>query len=202
MAERFRPIKKEGNFMLKGRWPVFVLAGVVLAGAVWGLWFFIFKYKINGAPVQKIQDKSLLAVLCREPGDCFWINRQGVAFNETGQLFGQTVLNILDKTGRNIKIGDTAVKPEILAKLLFLRKNILDETSILLVGVETQDLNLADFDFKTSGGWVLKVSLNDNAYKILETLKQALQEITKSGPTSLLDYIDLRIPNKVYYKFK
>ena len=188
--------------MLKGRWPIFILAGIILIGSVSSLWFFISKYKTNVVPTQKIQDKSLVAVLCQENAGCFWINRQGIAFNETGQLSGQVVLNILDKTGRNIKIGDIALKPEILAKLLFLRKSVLDEAGMLIVGVQTQDLNLADFDFKTSDGWVLKVSLNDNAYKILETLKQALKEITKSGPTSLLDYIDLRIPNKVYYKFK
>ena len=27
-------------------------------------------------------------------------------------------------------------------------------------------------------------------------------EIKKLGPTALLDYLDLRIQNKVYYKFK
>ena len=27
-------------------------------------------------------------------------------------------------------------------------------------------------------------------------------EIKKSGPTALLDYLDLRIQNKVYFKFK
>ena len=74
---------------------------------------------------------------------------------------------------------------------------------VFLKSGDTSDLNLNDFNFTTGDGWVLKLSIKENAYKIIEILRQTLEEIKKTAPpTAGLDYVDLRIQNKVFYKFK
>lgn len=156
---------------------------------------------LNNSANDKTRDKNILAAVCRDSA-CYWLNKLGVAFSQSGKLSGNIVLNIEDKTSRELKIGSELVAPATLAELLFLRNRITEDIGISLVSGETQDSNLADFDFAAAEGWKLRLSTSENAYKTLETLKQTLAEVSKTAPISMLDYVDLRIPNKVYYKFK
>ena len=103
---------------------------------------------------------------------------------------------------KELKVGEKLLDPKILAKINFLKGELENNYSIKLIDTKTEDSNYSDFDFTTSEGWVLRLNLSENIYKTLETLKQSLVEIKKSGPTALLDYLDLRIQNKVYYKFR
>lgn len=148
-----------------------------------------------------IKDKDLAATICRGE-NCFWINRDGVAFGQSGRAGGNIVLTFDDKTGRTLEVDQQLIKPESLAELSFLRKDFSDKLDVAIKEGETTDLNLEDFDFKTNEGWTLKLTLAENAYKTVEILKRTLEEVKKTAPTSALDYMDLRIPNKVFYKFK
>ena len=115
---------------------------------------------------------------------------------------GNIVLTVEDKTDRNLAVGEKLLDAHTLAELKFLKEEILEELGLDLKAGETADSNLSDFDFVTSEGWVLRLTVNDNAHKTIETLKQSLAEITQTAASSALEYMDLRIPNKVYYKFR
>lgn len=218
MSEKIRPIKKEPlgvrvgakvGFSQKRTKILFLAVGgaVVLAP----LFYFSFKYiggndssisaSISGEPSKKAIDKNLVATICRSE-ECFWINKDGFAFGKSGKTGGNLVLSFEDKTGRELKTDTQLIKPETLAELLFLRKRISEDLGVYLKNGETSDLNLNDFNFTTADGWILKLSIKENAYQTIEILKQTLEEIKKTAPLSGLDYVDLRISNKVFYKFK
>lgn len=212
MSEKIRrinrdPINSRVNFS-KRTLTLFFIAGGVLFSAL----FFYFSWKYtNGfgnsttasvsGEAEKISDRNFVATLCGGE-ECFWLNKYGVAFGKSGKTGGNLALIIEDKTNRNLDTGQELLKPESLAELLFLKKKISEDLGIPLMYAETDDLNLNDFDFKTTEGWILKITLSENAYRTVETLKDTLEEIKKTAPISALDYIDLRISNKVFYKFK
>lgn len=215
VSEKIRRINKESvtsrvNFS-KRTAILFLIAGGVLVLAP--SFYFSLKYfraygntptaSVSGSIQEKISDKNLAATICKGEG-CFWLNRDGIAFGKSGKTGGNLVLSFEDKTSRNLDVGQVLLKPESLAKLLFLRKRISEDLGIFLRGGETIDLNLNDFDFKTLDGWTIKLTLSENAYRTIETLKKTLEEIKKTAPSGVegLDYIDLRIPNKVFYKFR
>lgn len=185
-----------------------MIAGGILFSA---LFFYVSWKYTNGfgnattasvsGDADKMLDRDSVATLCGGE-ECFWLNKSGIAFQKSGKIGGNLVLIIEDKTNRNLGIGQELLKPESLAELLFLKKKISEDIEIPLMYVETDDLNLNDFDFKTTEEWILKITLSENAYKTAETLKKTLEEIKKTAPTSALDYVDLRISNKVFYKFK
>lgn len=202
MAEKFRPAQKE-NVFSKVKVPSY--AGTVLflsLAIVTGL-FFLYKKHAVTVEIAKTDsvDKALSAVLCQTT-KCYWLNKDGVSFNEGAKTSGNLVLVVEDKTGKELKVGEKLLDPKILAKINFLKGELENNYSIKLIDTKTEDSNYSDFDFTTSEGWVLRLNLSENIYKTLETLKQSLVEIKKSGPTALLDYLDLRIQNKVYYKFR
>lgn len=145
-------------------------------------------------------DKNLIAVLCRAT-DCYWLNEKGIAYHNGIRFSGSLILLISDKTSRPLALGQQLIKSETLSELAFLKKRILEETGIGLRAGETQDLKLEDFDFMTNQGWLLRFSISENAYKTLAVLKQTLAQIDPQD-ISRLEYIDLRVPSKVYYKFR
>lgn len=206
MAEKFRRIKKKDIGLVgKINQSYFWLGGLVLLflAAAGGRAIFFWNKNASGLSQinSEIKDKNLAVVLCRDE-NCFWLNKEGVSFNRGGFMKGNLVLSLKDKTGRRLGTGQELLKPETIAELYFLKSKIQEELKISLKEGETKDSALADFDFVTGEGWKLKLNVNENAYKTLETLKQSLAEIQKTAPTVLLEYIDLRIPNKVYYKFR
>lgn len=145
----------------------------------------------------KIADTNLAAVLCRDT-ECYWLNRSGVAFAKGGEPSGGIILAIVDKTARPITEGEEVVKPEVLAELLFIKSRMLGDLNIGTKKIETTDPKLEDFDFLTARNWILRLSTAENAYKNLDILRRVLAEI--GSGESALDYIDMRVPNKVYYK--
>ncbi len=215
MSEKIRrinrePISSRVNFPKRTK-SLFLIAGGILV--LVPAFYFSLKYfhffkgaptaSVSGSLLETTVDKNSAATICRGE-DCFWLNKDGVAFGKTGKTGGNLVLSFEDKTSRNLNIGQVLLKPESLAELLFLRKRISEDTGIFLKSGETIDLNLNDFDFKTADGWTLKFTLTENAYRTIETLKKTLEEVKKTAPSGVagLDYVDLRISNKVFYKFK
>ncbi len=202
MPEKLRPAQKD-NIFSKVKVPSY--AGPVLflsLAIVTGLFFWYKKHAVTVETAKTNSvDKALSAVLCQSTS-CFWLNKDGVSFNEGAKTSGNLVLVVEDKTNKELKVGEKLLDPKILGKINFLKEELANNFKIELGEIKTEDSNYSDFDFTTSEGWVLRLNLSENIYKTLETLKQSLAEIKKSGPTSLLDYLDLRIQNKVYYKFK
>jgi cell division septal protein FtsQ len=145
-------------------------------------------------------DKNLIALLCRQEF-CFWLNEKGVAYHQSKPFLGNLFLLIEDKTSRSLVLGQKLIEPAILAELNFLKKNTLSETGVNLKTGETQDAKINDFDFITEQGWRVRFSVSENAHKTLAVLKQTLAQIEPQDFLRL-EYIDLRVPNKVYYKLR
>ena len=205
MSEKIRRINKE-PWRISPRFKTVFFAGggiiIILVGS-----FFIYKNlsKLTGKNIINEVGVStatggLYAVLCRNE-NCFSLDKNGVAYAATGRMSGNLILTLEDKTERNLKLGDRFLDAETLAKLYFIKASVAQNLGIGLTSAEIQDSNLTDFDFMTDQNWVARVTLRENAYKTVETLKRTLEQI---GPSNipLLDYIDLRITNKVYYKFR
>lgn len=205
MAEKFRRIKREENKFFKNisrsRWSRMFFVGLLFAVLIYLVSFLLYGKNKSVSEKQDIEDKNLSAAVCRL-GNCFWLNKEGWAYNQSGRLDGNIVLKVEDKTDRNLAVGEKLLDSNTLAELIFLRSKVLDDLDVGLKEGETADLNSGDFDFTTSEGWKLRLSVNENVYKTLETLKQSLTEIKKTAPTAGLEYVDLRVPNKVYYKFR
>lgn len=204
MSEKIRRITKTTiNQPLPRKKRVIFLMGLVVITLVFGgatLWYKKQGFHLETRFPSNTNDKNLTAVLCRAT-DCYWLNEKGMAYHNGMRFSGSLILLISDKTSRPLALGQQLIKPETLSELAFLKKRILEETEIGLRAGETQDLKLEDFDFMTNQGWPLRFSVSENAYKTLAVLEQTLAQIDPQD-ISRLEYIDLRVPSKVYYKFR
>ncbi len=198
MSERVRRIRKKKASSKSKR--VFFVVMIAIIAAV--AWFFITRQSPEEAPeiAPIIKNQETAAIFCFTD-ECFLINIEGIAFKKSSRPSGNLLFLIEDKARENfIEINDEVLDTHTLKELLFLRKKISDNFSLRLGNAQTYDRDMADYEFETSEGWLLKLSTSNNANATLEILGRALNEL---GSTSAnLEYMDLRLPTKVFYKMK
>lgn len=197
MPEKVRrlPDKTKSSRYKRGLFFIVGLAIVVVGGwlAIKNLW--------PAAPQNppQIKDRRMVAAICYETS-CFSMNRDGVVFAQISQPSGNLIFRIDDATGRTEPvIGQEVLAPSTLAEVMFFRKEIKNELGVLVTRAVAAEKTLTDFDLYTSPGWLVRVSTKNNAPASVEILRRTLAELATST-LAQLDYIDLRLPARVYYK--
>ncbi|MFH1671395.1 MAG: FtsQ-type POTRA domain-containing protein [Candidatus Portnoybacteria bacterium] len=138
----------------------------------------------------------------RKVKDCFNIDRDGVIYKEAPLIESSFVLNIFGRKDKEINIREQATTPQIMSFILFAKEKLPEIKT-------TQDISLSSVDFEVISNEELRVKTNlgweiyfNPAYSVesqLDTLDLVLNEQIKEE-LSNLEYIDLRIQGRVYYK--
>lgn len=188
------------------------LAGVFLsllfAGAIiWGFSFLFndsaFKHILQtyGLASPEIkpgeQPKAPPWLIFCLPDDCFYIDENGV-LSESAPRFSENPLPELAIDGeRSIKIGERLMED---AAIVFI-KIFLD--NLKSAGAEPARIEIADHGAKIilKEGWHILISFDTSADEAASNLKLLLDQKIKEVRNGL-EYIDLRFPNKAFYKLR
>ena len=157
--------------------------------------------KYFGAIAVKIEERRNSALYCEEE-DCAYADENGFVFEKAPYFSGAVFLKLIDQRWPDRSVED------------FMGSNLIDESEfkkilefaglaaktgggIMEVVLKKENI----YEFYTKEGW--KIILNDkneprSAYLNLIT---ALDANIKEKRTKL-DYIDLRLGNKIYFKYK
>ena len=162
----------------------------------------IFKRKIKLI----IQEREKIGIVCQMDSSsaeaiedkCFYIDKEGVVFENALQTSGSLILLIKDYSQREFVLGKKLFEENLINNILEIRENLFLET-----GIKSLDFNILSFppnDLKvmTNEGWYIIFSLERNINSQITALKAALEE--KIQKRENLEYIDLRIENRIYYK--
>ena len=130
---------------------------------------------------------------------CFYFDRNNVLFKEAPHFSGNLFLVVEDGRNRDFKLGHSFDDAELLDKI-FETKRILDELRI----VEYQNFllpeNSFDFWIKTKEDWHIYLDKETDIPSQLVALKKFMEEKLSPDRRQTLQYIDLRINNRIYYK--
>ena len=170
--------------------------------------------KYFGGIVLKIDERSNAVLFC-EKEDCAYADEKGFVFEKAPYFSGAVFLKLIEQrnsdSGENAKTIDEYLGTSLIAESEF--KKILEFAGLARLdsarlaaktggGVSEVVLKKENiYEFYTQEGW--KVILNDknepqSAYLNLIT---ALDSNIKDKRPKL-DYIDLRLGNKIYFKYK
>src|SRR3989344_229961 len=144
------------------------------------------------------------AIWCGSPAGidaCYNIDEDGVAFEEALPSQGLLLLTVKNERDQDLKqIGEAVIDKDFLTQLIRIR-DVLKETS--QVGVSRIILEKPDeVVAETLEGWrVIFVDsrpIQDQIVALREILKAQIPKEKRAG----LDYIDLRVSERAYYKYK
>jgi len=156
----------------------------------------------------KIQERKNVGVWCqiekeieRKINECFYFDSDGIIFREASLIKGSLVLNVYG-TKKPIKIRDNIMSSELFEFILTVKQK-LPEIKITSVSLpEVIDFEIVSFEdliVTTSQGWQIYFNPTYSVRSQLEALRIVIEKEIKQNLSSL-EYIDLKIKGRVYYK--
>ena len=126
---------------------------------------------------------------------CFYVDKQGIAFKSAPQTKGSLILQLA--APYDLSLGAEAVKPPVLRAVEQLKKSLAETVSGLSIDyfiiISSQEIYA-----KTQAGWLIYFDINTDLSHQAQILKELLKQ--KITNTKNLEYIDLRLGEKVFYK--
>ncbi|MBP6855457.1 MAG: hypothetical protein KBC26_00520 [Candidatus Pacebacteria bacterium] len=140
-----------------------------------------------------VAEREQYGLWCSKNEGCSWFDVHGIVFAPGPVTEGQLIKKVIDTTDRVMRPGDCVLDQETTTSLLSIFSFL--ET----VGVSGRTLVLESYDaqeVRTIGNKkpVLYFSTRFDPFSSLKTVERLLASKTS------LEYIDLRVKNRVYYK--
>jgi len=160
----------------------------------------IFKKTID----LEITERKGAGIFCKnEPaspnlGECYYIDKYGVIFEEAPQTSGTLILLIKDHSERDIEMGMEVIEKEFMAELIELRARLFDKFNLRVLEFIVETIPYKDLKVNIHEGWYILFDKSRDLKNQLQALELVLAE--KIEERENLEYIDLRIENRVYYK--
>ena len=140
-------------------------------------------------------------------GVCYFVGKDGLAYGGAAgtdeKLRKKGFLTVIDDSAVPVDLGKTKISPDYIGLIeaadLMLRDGLkLDPAE----SFHTAGIASGEISVKNREGWTVKLGSEfsvEDAKKVMQTLfeKELNEEVRKN-----LDYLDLRIKNKIYYKIK
>jgi cell division septal protein FtsQ len=132
---------------------------------------------------------------------CFYIDKEGIIYKESPLISGSLVLNIYSARNQSAGIRTKVASPEMIDFILTLKEKLpkiktADGPSLQINNFKI--VSLEDLRVNTSQDWQIYFSPAYSIDSQLKTLETVLEKEIKE--TTSLEYIDLRIENRVYYR--
>jgi len=138
--------------------------------------------KINGAETVK---------------DCFYFDKNGIVFENAPQTSGALMLLIKDFSSTQLALGNKILEPELIGSMIEIKNNF-PQAGNGIAWFELSMLPPKEIKAVTIKSWYILFDATRDMIKQFLILKTALSE--KITNTDNLEYIDLRIENRIYYK--
>ncbi len=147
-----------------------------------------------------LSPRKEVAVLCGAESQetCLYIDKSGFAFAASPQTSGAILPSFIDSRPGQLALGKKVINESVLDLLIKTRAALTaNDYKIDTVTLRPSD----DFVVQFQEGFAAWFSLNDDPTSQVARLQQVLQQIV-GEKLNQLDYVDLRVGNKIFYRFK
>ena len=133
---------------------------------------------------------------------CFYIDQQGIIFRESPLVSGNLVVNIYSQIKDSVDLREKITSEEVIDFILLVNKRLsrietVDGNRLNIVGFEI--VSIENLRITTSFGWQIYFNPSFSVDSQLNALEMVLLQDIKEN-YSVLEYIDLSIEGRVYYK--
>jgi len=157
--------------------------------------------------VVQVEEKKAVLLFCGNQG-CNWVDEEGVTYNKSSYsealADSSEVVIVQDSSNTDLPIGQLATDPANVDFANRLWHLFPDKIGVELERLITPLPQAQEIRAQTKEGWIVYFDMTldlDNSLALLnKVVNQEIKE--KEGSTVCLDYIDLRITDRVFYKMK
>lgn len=144
-----------------------------------------------------INERKAIGVWCYKIS-CFYFDKGGVVFEEAPKSTGSLMLSIDDEAANSAELGDVVLRDGDVEFFQSVQGITVRSFSFGVKGfLITPD---GEFEVTTTEDWQIFLDKSESPQYQLSNLKYVLDEEVKTRRREL-EYVDLRLGNRVYYKY-
>lgn len=156
------------------------------------------KTLLSGALVVTTEKRKERALYCVNKGTCYFIDEEGVAWSDAPEASG--LLRLVIAGDREVKaLGERPLSQPLISAIFTVEERIKREDKFAIKRVM---LRLPDFVVITNAGFEVLLDPAEPVGAQLDALFLVLEKEIPEEKWGEVEYIDVRIPNRVYYKLK
>jgi hypothetical protein len=145
------------------------------------------------------QKRESMGIFCKISANaCFYFDKNGIAFENAPNTSGSLIDLVKDYSQKELKIGDEVLSKDLINNILEIKDELLQKIGLKIMSFDITSYPAEELRVVTNESWYILFSLKRNIKSQLLALKVALDE--KIQNRSGLEYVDLRIENRIYYK--
>lgn len=154
----------------------------------------------------KVTERKTKLVWC-SGGACYSVDEEGLAYGGAAateeELRSNDFLTIIDDSARPVEIGKTKISPAYVGYLSEIRDIIRGNMGLEPAeGWHTPGLASGEVSVRTQESWILKLNSEMSAGETKKIIETVFEKELDPEKRKNLEYLDLRIKGKVYYKLK
>ncbi|MEK7549042.1 MAG: hypothetical protein AAB496_00945 [Patescibacteria group bacterium] len=142
------------------------------------------------------KEREKFGIWCQLSGDCWWFDKEGIIFDKAPQVEGEIIYKVKDFSERKLDINSRAID-EMLFNNLFKIFEVLDKSGLGIKTLRLNEMNLEEVISESPLAPKIYFSLRTNPFFGLSVLQSL-----KNFGLGKIEYIDLRVENRGYYKLK
>lgn len=158
--------------------------------------------KLPGTIKVIVQEKTP-ELLLLSGGKYYFVDQAGVPYEEARlETLPEVVLPTVKNNDRSatVTLGAAAVDTSFVAFLKEVQKELPKRTGSQVAEVRIPSLAAREVHFTLDNNWQVRFDVTRSAAQQLNILQRLLTTTISEEEKKTLEYIDLRIPNRVYYK--
>ncbi len=153
-----------------------------------------------------IKERKLTMLLCGQ-GSCYILNEKGEPYPAENfsveELEKENLITLRDLSGTRIDPDTNPLEADFQEFILKLENKVSEDAGIILKkNYETPSRMSGDLRAETEEGWKIFFGASVGLEKEVLMLKAVLDNKIEKEKRKDLEYIDLRIDNKIFYKFR
>ncbi len=158
--------------------------------------------------IVEIQEYDNLVIWCKSSAmeACFLVD--GEIVKKQVSMDNSVVVNnrhfvIVDDTHQDISIGDHVMSEEFLKKIEILGRELVYMLDVKIEQpFKVTSRGSYEVRFMTDEGWYIIIDLSQETKEILDIAKLFATKVDLPSRRSDLEYVDMRFPEKIFYKMK
>lgn len=132
---------------------------------------------------------------------CYYFDKEGIIFKVAPLTEGTLILKVQDFEGKDAFLGSRVIEKNLIGFIAAFNEKINKDGRFRIVEFKIKPASNIDLEAITDRGWSIYLDQSQDPALAASNLLTITSEALKNK-TNNLDYIDLRIPSRIFYKLK
>ena len=170
-----------------------------LAAAFPSITDITIKKKLFHTVIIDFYKRIQIGIWCNDK-NCFYFDKDGVIFSQAPQTEGSLILKVKDSSKNDVLTGSKVLSNDQINFIIVFIGKISENNKFKILEFKIKPNFSVDLEAVTDKNWSIYLDENQDPIAAVNNLLSILEEAVKN--TDNLEYIDLRIPSRVFYKLR